>query len=92
VKVCKAISVAETGGCSDGTAKKRMNCHGIMTWKKGHREPKYYKSQEESHLDCQRIWKTYYGKLPNMKLAIKWTGADNASNWLRNFYLSYNSL
>lgn len=29
----KAVAFAETSSCTDGTAVKRLNCHGIMAWK-----------------------------------------------------------
>lgn len=96
VKVCKAIAVAETSGCTDGTAIRRLNCHGIMRfWVENgvrHREPKYYSSHEESHRDCERIWDKYYGKLPDRALAVKWTGNDSPDNWMKNFYSAYNRL
>lgn len=63
-----------------------------MTWKNGYREPKYYNSFEESHKDCQRIWNSYYGRLPDRALADKWTGKDRAVSWMRNFYAAYETL
>jgi len=93
VKLCKAIAVAETGGCKDGTARKRMNCHGIMAWdKQGNRYPKYFKSHEESHKECERIWSTYYKRFPDRSLAARWTGNDNADHWLNNVRTAYANL
>jgi hypothetical protein len=56
------------------------------------REPKYYATPEESYKDCQRIWNKYYGRLPDLALANKWTGGDSPENWLSNFWLVYNNL
>jgi hypothetical protein len=92
-KVCKAIAVTETSNCSDGTAKKRNNCHGIMQWDaKGNRSPKYYSSKEFSFRDCERIWSKFYGKVPDYSLAKKWTGNDSTTTWLTNFNAAYSSL
>jgi hypothetical protein len=78
-----AVSYAETGGCADGTALKRRNCFGIMSWSKnGQRYPRYFKTQEESFAEFKRIWRNYYRRFPDMKLAMKWTGSDNTEHWL----------
>lgn len=96
VKVCKAIAVAETSGCTDGTAIKRFNCHGIMAWKMVDgvkvRYPRYFKSHAESFAACEELWARAYGRLPNLDLAIKYTGGDDSVNWLANFYSAYNKL
>lgn len=83
-KLAQAVSVAETSGCKDGTAQKRMNCFGIMTWKTGTRQPKYYASHAESFQDFKRIWSKYYKKFPDLALAHKWTGSDSPETWLAN--------
>lgn len=88
-KLAIAVSVAETGGCKDGTALKRNNCFGIMQWdKQGRRSPKYYKTKEESFVDFKRIWSNpkgwYKGRFPDEFLASKWTGNDNPQSWLKN--------
>jgi hypothetical protein len=62
-----------------------------MTWEKGYREPKWYGSHEESFADFKRIWSTYYKRFPDMALAKKWTGDDNAESWLRNVHAAYES-
>lgn len=92
VKLCRAIAVAETSGCQDGTAKKRNNCVGIMTWKNGYREPKYFPSHEASIQECAYIWEKSYKVFPTIKEAHKWTGNDNAKGWLAIVTKKYNSL
>ena len=92
-RLCKAISYAETGGCKDGTARGRNNCHGIMTWdKNGVRSPRYFKSHAESHAACVALWKRSYVEYPDYNLAKKWTGADNTANWLATVNQKYKSL
>lgn len=96
VKVCQAIACSETSCGKDGTARSRNNHHGIMKFwiENGERKrtAKYYKRPEESYRDCERIWNTYYKRLPDLELAIRWTGNDNAETWLSNFWITYNSL
>lgn len=95
-KLCKAIAVAETSGCTDGTAIKRKNCHGIMAWKKVDgktvRYPRYFKSHAESQAACVSLWKRAYVKFPDMTLAKKWTGGDNSKVWLNIVTQKYNSM
>ena len=84
-KLAYAVSMAETGGCKDGTALKRHNCFGIMQWdKKGLRSPKWYNTKEESFADFKRIWSKSYKRFPDLALARKWTGNDNPATWLKN--------
>lgn len=93
-KLADAVAVAETSGCTDGTAIKRKNCFGIMRfWLVNgvrHREPKYYASHAESYADFKRIWRKSYGRFPDRALAVKWTGNDNADTWLANVQRTYN--
>ena len=92
-KLCKAIAVAETSGCTDGTAIKRKNCHGIMAWdSQGNRYPRYFKSHAESQAACIALWKRAYVHFPDIKLATKWTGGDNSKIWLSIVKSKYNSL
>lgn len=84
-KLAHAVAYAETGHCKDGTAIKRNNCFGIMQWnKQGVRSPKWYSTKEESFQDFKRIWSKHYKRFPDLALANKWTGSDNAAQWLRN--------
>lgn len=90
-KLAFAVSMAETGGCKDGTAKKRNNCFGIMQWSKaGVRSPKYFKTQADSFVEFKRIWSKHYKIFPNKALATKWTGNDNPVTWLKNVTHYYN--
>lgn len=95
-KLCQAIAVAETGvggvGCRDGTAIKRNNCVGIMTWKNGVRSPKYFKTHQDSINECAYIWKKSYKHFPDLALARKWTGGDNSAQWLATVRQKYSSL
>lgn len=92
-KLCKAIAVAETSGCTDGTAIKRKNCHGIMAWDKdGNRFPRYFKSHDDSQKMCIEIWKRSYKKFPDIALAKKWTGNDKSNTWLSIVTQKYYSL
>ena len=92
-KLCKAIAVAETSGCTDGTAIKRNNCHGIMTWNAdGVRSPRYFKSHAESQAACVSLWKRKYVHYPDYALAKLWTGSDNTANWLATVNQKYKSL
>lgn len=91
-KLAHAVAFAETGHCTDGTAIKRKNCHGIMAWDKNHnRYPRYFTTTQESFDEFKRIWTKSYKRYPDINLAIKWTGNDNAHVWLSNVNTYYNS-
>lgn len=92
-KLARAVAVAETSGCSDGTAVSRNNCHGIMCWPKTGREPCWFKSHGESFAAFKKVWtkKTlpYGGRVPDIELARVYTGNDNPDTWLCNVHRSY---
>ncbi len=92
-KLSRAVAVAETSGCSDGTARGRNNCHGIMCWPNGKRTPCYYASHSASHAAFKKLWAKptmpYRGRFPDIDLAVTYTGADNSATWLCNVYRSY---
>lgn len=103
-KLSQAVAVAETGGCTDGTALNRRNCHGIMGWKYVDRPcgggvpgickqlvrfPRYFKSFDASHAEFKRIWAKSYKAFPDIALANKYTGKDRTANWLRNVCSAY---
>lgn len=90
-KLAYAVSMAETGGCKDGTAIKRNNCFGIMSWPSGKRTPKWYNTQQESFEDFKRIWAKSYKRFPDIVLARKWTGNDKPQQWLKNVTYHYNN-
>ena len=86
--------MAETNDCTKGMGlnNKFNNCFGIMTWSRGFREGKTYRSKEESYEDFKKIWIKFYGNhFPTWNDAAKWTGNDNPNNWLKNVsYYYYN--
>lgn len=90
-KLSRAVAFAETGGCKDGTAIKRKNCHGIMQWTNGKRSAKYFASFEESHTAFKKIWMKSYKSYPTRALAKKWTGNDHPDRWLAAVNQYYNS-
>jgi len=92
-KLAHAVALAETGGCTTGSAVSKNNCFGIMQWDSaGNRSLKAYASHEESFADFKRIWSSFYGEYPTDSngLALKWTGnAAEASVWLGNVNAAY---
>ncbi len=91
-KLSHAVAFAETGHCKDGTAIKRNNCFGIMTWKSGTRAPRVFATQSDSFVAFKAIWSKSYKRMPDMALAGKWTGNDNATTWLCHVYTYYNGV
>jgi hypothetical protein len=91
-RLALAVSYAETGGCKDGTALKRNNCHGIMDWKNGKRSPRWFNSQQDSFETFKSIWLEHYKCYPTIKEAIIWTGNDKPYEWLATVNHYYNSL
>lgn len=64
-----------------------------MAWDKdGNRFPRYFKSHADSQAACVAIWKKSYKDFPDIALARKWTGGDNAKQWLATVKQKYNSL
>lgn len=81
-KLSEAVAMAETSGCKKGSAIKYKNCHGIMHWPNGVRTLVKYNSTEESHAAFMNLWARGYGVYPDINLARKYTGNDNAERWL----------
>ena len=48
-------------------------------------------SPEESYKDFKRIWNNYYGWLPDIHKAKKYSGNDRAEEWLNNVLYFYNT-
>lgn len=76
-KLSKAVACAETSCGKDGTARKRLNLHGVMCWDaNGKRYPCTFKSAADSHARFKAIWsnpKSYYkGQMPDLRLATTW--------------------
>ncbi len=90
-KLANSIAFAETGGCKDGTAKKRNNCVGIMVWKHGQRSPAYFASQQDSIEKAKEIWMKSYKVYPTLKEASIWTGSDHPARWLLAVDQYYNT-
>jgi len=55
-----------------------------MTWERGYREFKTYKTKNESYEDFKRIWTSYYWWLPNLAKAKKYSWNDRSNAWLKN--------
>lgn len=87
-KLCRAIAMHETGGCTKGVGPTHNNCIGMKPGGKFKRYP----TKEDSIQDCVRVWKTYYKKFPNMDLARTWSGNDRAGTWLANVTTFYAEL
>jgi len=81
-KLAQCVAVAETSNCTTGMGVTRKNCHGIMTWKRGFREGRTFNSTEESFIAFKELWLRVYKVYPNLALAKKYTGNDNAQRWL----------
>ncbi len=85
-KVCRAIANHETHSCQDKTNFTAVNnCTGI----KSNGKPQAYKTQAASYRDCEYVWSNFYGRLPDMALAQKWSGNDRAETWLNNVISYY---
>lgn len=84
-RLAYAVAMTETANCTKGVGKSLSNCFGIRSGK-GY---KRYNSPEESYADFKRIWKKYYKRYPDMKLARKYC-PPNAAKWLKtvNYYYS----
>jgi len=90
-RVCKAVACAETSCGTRGAALSKNNAHGIMAWKNGQRYLRTFKNLDESYKACEELWDRVYQRLPDHKLAKKYTGNDHPETWLKNFYLVYNN-
>ena len=92
-RLAYAVSVAETGNCTTGSAISKNNCFGIMQWDaQGNRSVKAYASHDDSFADFKRIWSSFYGAYPTHEngLAKKWTGNQGeATIWLQNVNAAY---
>ena len=93
-KLAHAVAVAETSGCTDGTAINRRNCHGIMAWdKNGKRYPRTFASHAESYAAFKKLWAKpsmpYKGQVPDLRLAKIYSGNDSPDTWLCNVHRSY---
>ena len=86
------MAVAETSGCTKGSAITHNNCVGIRLCSGGKCYGfKRYDSHDDSLRDFIRLWKkSYGGGLPTIEHAKKYTGKDRADTWLAHVKRSYN--
>jgi hypothetical protein len=94
-KLAYAVAMAETTGCTKGTALSKMNCHWIKSGntypcKSPKRTMCVFGSTEESYEAFKVIWWKWYKTFPTREMAVRWTGADNADLWLYHVTLYYN--
>jgi len=93
-KLAYAVSIAETGGCTTGSARLN-NCHGIMVCNHGHCHPKAYKTKQESFSDFKSMWMKKYGVFPTPRIASCYVNGCNSrkpypKQWLDTVTKSYN--
>jgi len=81
-KLAQCVAVAETSGCTKGMALTKRNCHGLMAFPKTGRTGRTFNSTEESFVAFKELWLRVYKVYPNLALAKKYTGNDNAQRWL----------
>ena len=86
--LCQAIAVAETSGCTTGSALSHNNCHGITKRSGGYVT---YENHAQSFAACEDLWRRKYVRFPDLKLAAKWSSPGAAENWLRNVTIAYES-
>lgn len=91
-KLARAVAVAETSGCTQGSGRSRNNCFGIMHWPGGKRTLISYPSKEASFEHFKDIWSRLYKRFPDRALAAKWTGNDHPDRWLATVEHVYYSL
>jgi len=93
-KLAKAVALHETNDCTKGnSAIIHKNAFGIRECYGGRCYGfKTYRNCEESFLDFERIWSSYYNKFPDIELARKYSGNDRADSWLRNVKNFYSTL
>ena len=90
-KLAKSVALHETKDCTVWNSAKKNNCFWIMTWERGFREFKTYKTKEDSYKDFKRIWQNYYGWLPNYNKAKRYSWDDRTQEWLNNVLYFYNN-
>lgn len=94
--LAKAVAHAETNGCTKGYGAMYSNCHGIKRGntvpceKIGQNRMCIFSSKEESNEAFKKIWTKWYGGLPNMEKARRWSGNDHPASWLNNVLTVYN--
>jgi len=89
----KAVSVAESAGCTSHLAQETLNCTSIMQWDSQHnRSLKRYNSIEDNYKDFVAMWHRVYGDhLPTPRQAARYTGSDGV-DWRNTVIVTYNNL
>ena len=80
-RLCDAIGYAETG--NGKTAKEETNLWNMYHWQEGTRKLQAFATVELGKERCQTLWDRNYGRFPDLALAKRYTGDDNAEHWLR---------
>jgi len=97
-KLAKAVAMHETANCTTGIGPEYNNCFGI---KNGNTAPCpqigrsnfcVYQDPQESYEAFKTIWTRWYGELPNLEMATRWSGNDRAYNWRNNVLHFYKTL
>lgn len=96
-KLARSVSIAETSGCTKGSALSVKNCFGIMQFdKKGNRSLKRFNTHQDSFKEFKRIWSMHYKEFPDQKLANKWVNGNfgattkGSIEWLSTVIQQYN--
>lgn len=97
-RLARAVAMAETGNCTKWYGKTYNNCFGIKSGRTAPC-PKVWKSKmciyekpEDSYIAFKKIWSKWYAWKPNLKMAQRWTGHDNAVRWLGHVNHFYDKL
>jgi hypothetical protein len=94
-KLAYAIAMSETKNCTKGVGASQNNCFGIRN---GNTAPCKviknrfcaYEKPEESYEAFKIIWSKWYGGLPDIRKAKKWT-ATQPHEWLANVLHIYHN-
>lgn len=94
-KLAYAVAMAETKNCTVGVGKSQLNCFGIRNGntapcKKEKNRFCVYDDPKESYEAFKIIWERWYGGLPNIQKAKKWT-ATQPHEWLANVLHIYHN-
>jgi hypothetical protein len=84
-RLAYAISVPETSGCTKGVGASKNNCCSINS-SRGFLKMVTKKAGLRA---CKRLWKNKYDVLPNVKVAARYTGNPDPSEWLKNVLAAY---
>lgn len=97
--LAKAVARHETASCTKGYGSQYNNCFGIKSGgtapcdRIGNSSMCIYNTPEESYEAFKIIWTRWYGEMPTLATATKYSGNDRAGIWLNNvtnFYHEYN--